>query len=123
MWFRIYDGLLHCNIHIRSNDAFKAGFMNMYAFVELQKFIALCYNERCLPGKECGIGPYTHVADSYHIYGSYFPDFEDGFLKLLKTRTFEERTWTEEFAAPLFEEAREELRIEREQEMAIFAKG
>ncbi len=46
--------------------------------------------------------------DSGHIYGSYYKEFE-GFLKTVKERSFEDRTWSMEFAEPLFEEARQKL--------------
>ena len=77
MWFRIADGRLHMNIHMRSNDAFKAAFMNMYAFTELQREVA----------GRVGVEPgeYMHIADSFHIYGSYFEEFE-GFLKTVASR-------------------------------------
>jgi len=93
MWFRCENGRLNMNIHIRSNDAYKAGFMNMYAFTELQKWVA----------QQVGVevGEYIHIADSFHIYGSYFNEFE-GFLKMVKNRTWEDRTWTTSFAVPMF---------------------
>ncbi len=93
LWFRIADGKLHMNIHIRSNDAFKAGFMNMYAFTELQRMAAA----------EIGVEPgeYMHIADSFHIYGSYFDEFE-GFLQTVKSRSAEQRVYTTDFAAPFF---------------------
>ena len=80
-------------IHIRSNDAFKAAFMNMYAFTELQREVA----------RELGVEPgeYVHVADSFHIYGSYFAEFE-GFLRLLEKRP--DRYYTTAFARPVFED-------------------
>jgi len=110
MWFRIEEGRdgkpdatlrssaslrstsrLNLAIHIRSNDAFKAAFMNMYAFTELQREVA----------REVGVEPgeYVHVADSFHIYGSYFGEFE-GFLRLLEKRP--DRYYTTEFARPVF---------------------
>lgn len=84
---------LNMNIHIRSNDAYKAGFMNMYAFTELQKWVA----------EQVGVevGEYVHIADSFHIYGSYFNEFE-GFLKMVRDRTWEGRIWTTSFAIPMF---------------------
>jgi len=77
LWFRIADGRLHMNCHIRSNDAFKAAFMNMYAFTELQREVAAAVG--VAPGE------YIHLADSFHIYGSYFEEFE-GFLKTTRAR-------------------------------------
>jgi len=93
MWFRISDGKLHMNIHIRSNDAFKAAFMNMYAFTELQRIVAA----------EVGAEPgeYMHLADSFHIYGSYFDEFE-GFLKTVTRRAPEQRVFTSDFARDFF---------------------
>lgn len=91
LWFRIDQGRLNLVIHIRSNDAFKAAFMNMYAFTELQRMVA----------REVGVdvGEYVHVADSFHIYGSYFAEFE-GFLRSVESRP--DRTFTTEFAQPMF---------------------
>jgi thymidylate synthase len=93
MWFRISGGKLHMNIHIRSNDAFKAAFMNMFAFTELQRMVAA----------EVGVEPgeYMHIADSFHIYGSYFEDFE-GFLQTVAGRAPEDRVFTTDFARDFF---------------------
>ncbi|MFB3893332.1 MAG: thymidylate synthase [Phycisphaerae bacterium] len=93
MWFRIDEGKLHMNVHMRSNDAFKAAFMNMYGFTELQRAMA----------GEIGVAPgeYMHIADSFHIYGSYFSEFE-GFLKTARTRPPEQRVFTTEFARDMF---------------------
>ncbi len=93
LWFRIQDGRLNMVIHMRSNDAFKAAFMNMYAFTELQAWVA----------QRVGIEPgeYCHIADSFHIYGSYFAEFE-GFLQTVRSRSWEEKVYTSEFATPFF---------------------
>ncbi len=93
LWFRIGDGKLHMNIHIRSNDAFKAGFMNMYAFTELQREVADAVGVE--PGE------YIHIADSFHIYGSYFEDFQ-GFLQSVSSREADQRVYTTDFAGPFF---------------------
>ena len=108
-WFRIFKDNLQLNVHLRSNDAFKAAFMNMFAFTELQKMVAERIGQKT--GKEIKVGKYVHIADSYHIYGSYYQDFQ-GFLDTLKKRSFEERTWSTSFAEPFFEEGRK--RLERE---------
>ena len=61
-----------------------------------------------LRGENITLGRFVDQSDSYHLYGSYFREFGDGFLKLLFDReNFEDRTWTTEFAAPIFEEAKE----------------
>jgi thymidylate synthase len=61
LWFRVVGGRLLMHAHMRSNDALKAAFMNMYAFTELQRRLA----ERL----GVGVGRYLHFADSYHVYG------------------------------------------------------
>ena len=93
LWCRISDGRLHMNIHIRSNDAFKASFMNMYAFTELQAMMAAELG--------VGVGQYMHIADSFHIYGSYFADFE-GFLHTVASRPEDQRVYTSDFARDFF---------------------
>jgi len=61
--------LLEMNTHWRSNDAFKAAFMNTFALTELQKVIAGEIGKKM--GKEVGVGRYVGMMDSFHIYGSY----------------------------------------------------
>ena len=93
LWFRVQNNRLNMNIHMRSNDAFKAAFMNMYAFIELQSLVA----------RRVGVevGEYIHIADSFHIYGSYFDEFQ-GFLKTVQNRKAEDRVWDSEFAREMF---------------------
>jgi len=108
LWCRITeeDGAAHLslNVRFRSNDAYKAAFMNIFALVQLQKKIAGRIAE--LSGREVRLGRYVHFADSYHIYGSYFREFENRFLGALQQRTFEERTMRYEDVRDLMEEAR-----------------
>ena len=78
------------NVRFRSNDAYKAAFMNIFALVQLQKRIAERVSE--ISGKPVRVGRYCHMADSYHLYGSYFQEFETRFLRMLEKRTFERRT-------------------------------
>ena len=110
LWFRIFQEKLQLNVHLRSNDAFKAAFMNMFAFTELQRLIAKKINQKI--NKKIKIGKYVHIADSYHIYGSYYQEFKN-FLKTLKKRSFKERTWNSSFALPFFEEAAQRLEKEK----------
>lgn len=105
---------LNMNTHWRSRDAFKAAFMNIFALTDLQRLIAEKIEEKI--GKKVLVGRYVDISDSYHIYGSYFKEIE-GFLKTLEQRTFEERTWTTEFAKPFFELGRK--RIEEEMKTGI----
>ncbi len=108
IWCRLLPGedkvwVLNTNVRFRSNDAYKAAFMNMFALAQLQVRIA----ERitALSGQEVKLGRYVHQADSYHIYGAYFEEFEKRFLRALETRTFEQRTFRYEAVRSIMEEA------------------
>ena len=94
IWCRITeeDGqpFLSMNVRFRSNDAYKAAFMNIFALVQLQLKIANRVSE--LSARTVKVGRYNHLADSYHLYGSYFQEFESRFLSALEKRTFEQRT-------------------------------
>jgi thymidylate synthase len=94
LWCRITEAkgelVLSLNVRFRSNDAYKAAFMNIFALVQLQKRIAARISE--ISGRAVKLGRYCHLADSYHIYGSYFREFESRFLSALEKRTFEQRT-------------------------------
>jgi thymidylate synthase len=96
MWCRILtdeDGkqILNMNTHWRSRDAFKAAYMNIYAFTELQRSLAQQISDKC--GEEIEVGRYVDISDSYHIYGADHKEFQDRFLKSVNERTFEQRTW------------------------------
>ena len=94
---------LNMNVRFRSNDAYKAAFMNMFALVQLQRTIAEMI--AAASGFEVKLGRYVHQADSYHLYGSYFTDFEERFLKALATRSFEDRTYRYEDVKFLMDES------------------
>ncbi len=109
IWCRILEEeadqpVLSMNVRFRSNDAYKAAFMNMFALVQLQKKIAARVSE--LIGREVAVGRYCHMADSYHIYGSYFREFEGRFLGALQKRTFEQRTMRYDDVKDMMDEAR-----------------
>lgn len=111
MWFRIFNhngksAQLVMNCYMRSNDAFKAAWKNIYAFMEIGFLVARRLSERL--GAEIVFAQYQHSADSYHIYGSYFDEFEN-FLDTTKTRTFEQRTWTREEARPYIIDVRSQV--------------
>lgn len=115
MWFRILrdpqEGLiLNMNTHWRSRDAYKAAFMNIFALTDLQRDIAK--KVASIIGKPIKIGRYVDMIDSYHIYGSYFNEFK-GFLNTLKTKSFDQRTYSTSFAEPFFEEARKKIESEK----------
>lgn len=111
LWLRIFGDSLQLNVHLRSNDAFKAAFMNMFVFTELQKLVAEKISQKT--GKKIAVGKYIHIADSYHIYGSYYEEFKR-FLITLKKRSFKERTWPTSFARPFFEEGKRRIKQESE---------
>jgi thymidylate synthase len=94
VWCRITEEegspVLSMNVRFRSNDAYKAAFMNIFALVEMQRRIAARVSDLC--GRKVEVGRYCHMADSYHIYGSYFHEFEARFLGAMNKRTFEQRT-------------------------------
>jgi thymidylate synthase len=108
LWARITeeDGewVLSMNARFRSNDAYKAAFMNIFALVQLQQKMAARVSE--LSGKPIKLGRYCHIADSYHIYGSTFKEFEARFVRALANRTFEQRTMHYEEFREMMEEAR-----------------
>jgi thymidylate synthase len=95
---------LSMNVRFRSNDAYKAAFMNIFALVQLQQKIASRVSE--LSGRNIKVGRYCHLADSYHLYGSYFREFESRFLTALEKRTFEQRTLRFEDLREVMESAR-----------------
>ncbi|MFW5868672.1 MAG: thymidylate synthase, partial [Armatimonadota bacterium] len=115
MWFRVYDDRLVMACHMRSNDAFKASYMNMYAFTDLQREVAERLSERL--GREIAVGQYNHMVDSFHIYGSYFEEFE-AFLGTVEARSWDERTWTMAEMQPLIEEARARIARSLERQKA-----
>lgn len=108
LWCRIteQDGalVLSMNVRFRSNDAYKAAFMNIFALVQLQQRIAARIGE--LIGRPVQVGRYVHLADSYHLYGAYFKEFEGRFLGALQKRSFEQRTLRYADVRDMMEEAR-----------------
>mgnify|MGYP001594815434 CR=1 FL=1 len=108
VWCRITedndDLVLSMNVRFRSNDAYKAAFMNIFALVEMQRRIAARIGE--LSRRRVRVGRYCHTADSYHIYGSYFREFEERFLRSLEKRTFAQRTMRYEDLREMMEAAR-----------------
>lgn len=108
LWCRITEEggepALSMNVRFRSNDAYKAAFMNIFALVEMQRRMAARISE--LSGRAVRVGRYCHLADSYHLYGSYFREFETRFLRALEKRTFELRTMRYEDVREAMEAAR-----------------
>ncbi len=90
IWCRIVNSRLVMETCWRSRDAYKAAFWNMYAFTELQKYIA--QNVSALTGEEIEPGAYVDFTNSFHIYERDFEDVERRLLKLVNERSFRERT-------------------------------
>jgi len=90
-----YNGemFVDMNLHWRSNDAFKAAFMNLYALSALQKWIADKLSDRMMQTVHCG--RIVYIVDSYHIYGKDRDECAK-FIKSLEKRTFEKRTWRDD---------------------------
>ncbi len=97
VWVRMCESpdgnyILNMNTHWRSRDAYKAAFMNMYALTDIQRVIAEELSART--SRKIQVGRYVDISDSFHIYGAYFSEFEENFLKLRAKREFEERVWS-----------------------------
>ena len=119
IWCRIIPRestpVLSMNVRFRSNDAYKAAFMNIFALVQLQQHIAQLVSG--MTGETVSVGRYCHVADSYHIYGSNLAELEGRFLAALDKRTFEQRSMRYEDLKEMMLEAREGIR-EKAKKMA-----
>lgn len=111
---------LNMNVRMRSNDAYEAAFMNMFAFISLQEQIAERISQ--LAQVTVKIGRYVHFADSYHIYGRRLEDFEQRFLRAVKTRTFAERTWTMDLAQEFFLAVKPQILQKVQQETEKFTR-
>jgi thymidylate synthase len=96
--------LLSMNVRFRSNDAYKAAFMNIFALTHLQQRIAARIEQ--LSGTPVRLGRYCHMADSFHIYGCNLVEFEGRFLGAIRKRSFEQRTMRYEDVRAIMEEAR-----------------
>jgi len=81
---------LNLNMRFRSRDAYKASFMNDFGFIHLAKKLAERISE--IKAEEVKLGRFIDHSDSFHLYGNYFEEFSNTFVKQLFKRTFEERT-------------------------------
>jgi thymidylate synthase len=112
LWGRLCeDGgggfVFNMNSHWRSRDLFKAWFENVIALTTLMRKIAEILQEKI--GQPVRVGRYMDIADSLHIYGSYFREIEGdpekgikSFFETLESRSFEQRTWDSGFIKPHF---------------------
>jgi thymidylate synthase len=108
VWCRITSEadrpVLNMNVRFRSNDAYRAALMNIFALCRLQESIAGRIS--VASGQAIGVGRYVHMADSYHIYGTNLPEFRARFLGALENRSFAERTMRYEDVKDIMEGAR-----------------
>jgi thymidylate synthase len=99
---------LNMNTHWRSRDLYKAWFMNVYAFTDLQRIIAERISQE--RGEPVMVGRYVDISDSLHIYGSYFGE-ATAEIEKMRQSPFSDRAW--ESTHPAFakwtQEAREKL--------------
>ena len=117
LWFRLLpneDGglTLNLNTHWRSRDAYKAWFMNAFALTDLQRDLAGRLAERM--GRRVRVGSYTDISDSFHLYGSYFAEFEPEFAKMRSDPDYTRRAWPSDHPAVemMFEETRQKLKAD-----------
>lgn len=104
MHFRIIKDALCLSVSMRSNDAFKASYMNIFVFTLLQKNIANILSQRL--NKHISCGTYVHLVDSYHIYGKYL-DSVEAFIN--NGRSFAENTYKTEEIADIIDESIEKV--------------
>ena len=109
---------LNMNTHWRSRDLYKAWFMNVYAFTELQRIIAEGISEKI--NRPVEVGRYVDISDSLHIYGSYFDEVA-GEVEKMRQSPFNERAW--ESTHPAFEMITQEAREKLAQDPDWYAKA
>ena len=109
---------LNMNTHWRSRDLYKAWFMNVYAFTELQRVIAEGISMKI--NRPVKVGRYVDISDSLHIYGSYFDEVA-GEVEKMRQSPFNERAW--ESTHPAFEMITQEAREKLAQDPDWYAKA
>lgn len=91
IWCRMIDDgqgnlFLNMNTHWRSRDLYKAWFMNVYAFTDLQRIMAEKISEKI--GKTVKVGRYVDISDSLHLYGSYWEEMRPEIEKMCSNPIF-----------------------------------
>jgi len=110
--------ILNMNTHWRSRDLYKAWFMNVYAFTELQRMIAEEISRKI--NRPVAVGRYVDISDSLHIYGTYF-EKAAGEVEKMRQSPFSERAW--ESTQPAFKAMTQEAREKLAQDPDWFAKA
>jgi thymidylate synthase len=106
LWYRLIEDekgvqWLNCNIRFRSNDAWKASFMNMFGFIQFNKEI-IAEGIAQGSGKEVRLGRLNWHADSYHIYGKDIEIAKQMLFERIDSMSFEERIYN--FNDPFIQE-------------------
>ncbi|HUV39659.1 MAG TPA: thymidylate synthase [Planctomycetota bacterium] len=114
LWFRLLPGaddalVLNLNSHWRSRDGYKAWFMNVFALTDLQRKIAREIAAKI--DRPVRVGRYVDICDSFHIYGSYFAEFEPELRKMKDEPDYRGRAWPSDHPAVvmMFEETRRKI--------------
>ena len=83
--------------------------MNAFALTDLQRTVAAQMSGKLC--REVKVGRYVDISDSFHIYGSYFADFEPEFEKMKADPDSSTRAWPSDHPAVqmMFDEARRKL--------------
>ena len=123
IWCRLVAGdsgelSLNMNTHWRSRDLYKAWFMNVYVFTDLQRIIAERISQRI--NQPVAVGRYVDISDSLHIYGSYFNDTAKEVEKMRQS-SFTERAW--ESTHPAFDAMTQEAKEKLAQDPDWYAKA
>lgn len=128
VWCRIlYDEegnpVLNMNTDWRSRDLYKAGFMNIFAITDLQKWMAEQIGERMSKKEEkkitVKVGRYSDKSDSLHIYGKYRDEKFEAEIAKMKSSHYSERVWNSDIFEPMFREVKENLKKDPD----YYAKG
>ena len=109
---------LNMNTHWRSRDLYKAWFMNVYAFTDLQRIIADEISSKI--NRQVTVGRYVDISDSLHIYGRYFGEVA-GEVEKMRQSPFNERAW--ESTHPAFEMITQETREKLAKDPDWYAKA
>lgn len=119
LWFRLLRDakgtlVLNFNTHWRSRDAYKAWFMNAFALTDLQRRIAGELSDKIK--EPVRVGRYVDISDSFHLYGSYFADFEPELAKMKADPNYRTRAWPSDHPAVemMFEETKRKLAENRD---------
>lgn len=91
--FLIRKGALDMIVLMRSNDAYNATFMNMFAFI-----VGIQYKVACELGVP--VGAYVHRANSFHVYEKDYEHFK-AMIKQIYSKPFSELTYKYKHWQPL----------------------